>query len=212
VTLQVSYPPALVRHLQPERRHFEVELWVPDIASFEMALRLNAPGGIEISWVSPPPKEGKSYVFESADLPRRAAAFALDIAFAFLLTTTAAAVLFASGVPNAAWAWFGFPGVWLMYTWAANALGQSEGKRIMKLRVESQSGGPPGLWRGLRRTIGQLIIGLPLVISYLWVLTNPERRGLHDLLAGTRVVRPVRRTVSQPAAGLASDTWKASGP
>jgi len=204
-----------VRHLQPERRHFEVELWVPDIASFEMALRLNAPGGIEISWV-PPPKEVESYVSEAAAVPRRAAAFALDIAFAFLLTTTAAAVLFASGAPNAAWAWFGFPGVWFLYTWAANALGQSEGKRIMKVRVEALSGGPPGLWRGLRRTIGQLIIGLPLVISYLWVLTNPERRGLHDLVADTRVVAVVRHAgrheALRPAAGLASDTWKASGP
>jgi uncharacterized RDD family membrane protein YckC len=80
------------------------------------------------------------------------------------------------------------------------------------LWVEALSGEPPGLRRGLLRTVGQLAIGLTLGGGYLWVLTNAERRGLHDLLAGTRVVRGVRRQAVPGFADLASRTQQASSP
>ena len=212
VTLQIRHPPALVRQLPPERHHFEVHMRLADVRSFEMALRLYAPGHVKISWVPASPREEESYVFEAAGFLPRAIAFILDIAFSLMLVVTAAAMLFAGGVSGIG-AWLGSPAVWFLYTWAANALGQSEGKRITKLWVVSAAGGPPGLWPGLRRALAQLAMSLTLGIGYLWMLTNPERRGLHDLLAGTRVVRVVRRhAVPQATTPFARGTQEACNP
>jgi len=214
VKLRVRYPLALVKDLPPEKHHYVVTEWLADPQSFETALRLYVPSHIRISWVSPAPEEDERDVFEAtAGVLRRATAFVLDAAFAFLLTMTTSMVLLIGGVVEDGWVWFGSPAIWFLYTWAANALGQSEGKRITKLRVEAVSGEPPGLWRGLRRTLAQLATGLTLGIGYLWVLTNRERRGLHDLLAGTRVVGTVRRQAPpQPAAALSSHPQKARTP
>lgn len=61
-------------------------------------------------------------------------------------------------------------------------LGFSIGKRLAGLRVEGHDGGPIGVPRALLRTFL-----LSLVIPAL-VMTD-ERRGLHDLAAGSRVIR-----------------------
>jgi uncharacterized RDD family membrane protein YckC len=61
-------------------------------------------------------------------------------------------------------------------------LGYSIGKRIVGLRVEGPDGGPIGMLRALLRTFL-----LSLVIPAL--VMNDERRGLHDIAAGSRVIR-----------------------
>ena len=60
-------------------------------------------------------------------------------------------------------------------------LGFSIGKRITGLRVEGPDGRPIGVPRALLRTFL-----LALVIPAL--VMNDERRGLHDIAAGSRVV------------------------
>ena len=209
----VRYPPALVKDLPPEKHYYAVSVWVADPHSFETALRLHAPSHVKISWVSRSLEELDVYVFDlPASFLRRTTAFALDAAFAFLLIMTTSVILLIGDVVRDGWVWFGSPAIWFLYTWTANALGQSEGKRVTGLRVEALSGGPPGVWPGLRRTVGQLAIDFTWGIGYLWVLTNPERRGLHDLLAGTRVVRAVPRQAVSQAANLAPQSQKAVGP
>ena len=60
-------------------------------------------------------------------------------------------------------------------------LGFSIGKRVMGLRVINSDGNPIGLWRaGLRTAL------LTLVLPAL-VMTE-DKRGLHDLAAGSKVV------------------------
>lgn len=61
-------------------------------------------------------------------------------------------------------------------------LGFSIGKRMTGLRVEGPDGGPIGLMRALLRTF-LLALVIPAVVM------TDERRGLHDVLAGSRVVR-----------------------
>ena len=60
-------------------------------------------------------------------------------------------------------------------------LGFSIGKRLVGLRVEGPDGGPIGVLRALLRTL-LLSLVLPALVM------NDDRRGLHDIAAGSRVV------------------------
>lgn len=61
-------------------------------------------------------------------------------------------------------------------------LGRSIGKRALGMRVEDVNGQPIGVPRALLRTL-LLSIVLPAVVM------TDDKRGLHDLAAGSRVVR-----------------------
>ena len=61
-------------------------------------------------------------------------------------------------------------------------LGASIGKRLLGLRVENSAGGPIGIPRAVVRT-ALLSIVLPAVVM------TEDKRGLHDLAAGSRVVK-----------------------
>jgi uncharacterized RDD family membrane protein YckC len=66
--------------------------------------------------------------------------------------------------------------------------GATPGKFMMGLRVVAVSGEKIGFGRALLRWIGEFVSGLTLGIGYLMVIWHPERRALHDLIAGTKVV------------------------
>ncbi|MEZ4449003.1 MAG: RDD family protein [Nannocystaceae bacterium] len=73
----------------------------------------------------------------------------------------------------------------LVGTW-----GGTVGKLILGLRVVRYSDGgrvPYGL--ALGRSLAQLISGLFLLLGYLWIALTPSKRGWHDYLCDTRVVR-----------------------
>ncbi|MEO6605736.1 MAG: RDD family protein [Aeromicrobium sp.] len=59
-------------------------------------------------------------------------------------------------------------------------VGFTIGKRVMKLKVENPAGKPIGIPRALVRT-ALLSIVLPAIVM------NEDKRGLHDLAAGSRV-------------------------
>ncbi len=61
-------------------------------------------------------------------------------------------------------------------------VGRSIGKRLLGMRVENPAGRPIGVPRALVRT-ALLSLVLPAI-----VLTD-DKRGLHDLAAGSRVIR-----------------------
>jgi len=61
-------------------------------------------------------------------------------------------------------------------------LGFSIGKRIMGLRVENPAGRPIGVPRAVVRSV-LLSLVLPAIVM------TDDKRGLHDLAAGSRVVR-----------------------
>ena len=65
-------------------------------------------------------------------------------------------------------------------------LGRSIGKHLMGLRLENASGRPIGIPRAVLRML-LLSIVIPAVVM------TDDKRGLHDLAAGSRVVRePVK--------------------
>lgn len=61
-------------------------------------------------------------------------------------------------------------------------VGFSIGKRIMGLRIINPDGLPIGIWRALLRTL-LLSLVVPAIVM------TEDKRGLHDLAAGSKVVR-----------------------
>lgn len=67
--------------------------------------------------------------------------------------------------------------------------GRTLGKRLVGVRVVGASGEPIGYPRALGRVLALALAALPLGLGLLVAAGRRDRRGLHDLLAGTRVVR-----------------------
>jgi uncharacterized RDD family membrane protein YckC len=67
--------------------------------------------------------------------------------------------------------------------------GQTLGKRLLGARVIDEGGGPIGYLRALGRCVATVVAALPIGIGLAIAGLRRDRRGLHDLLAGTRVVR-----------------------
>ena len=70
--------------------------------------------------------------------------------------------------------------------------GQTPGSWIMGIRVVALGGGPLGVPRCLLRLFGCLLSTLPVYLGFLWIL-GPQRRGWHDILAGTEVLYVARQ-------------------
>lgn len=67
--------------------------------------------------------------------------------------------------------------------------GQTPGKMLVGLAVVREDGAAIGYGRAFLRWMAYLLAALPLGLGLLVALFHPRRRGLHDLLAGTSVVR-----------------------
>jgi len=67
--------------------------------------------------------------------------------------------------------------------------GQTIGMRAWRLRVVSSEDAALTGARALARFGASLLSLIVLGIGFLWCLFEPERRGWHDLLVGSRVVR-----------------------
>jgi uncharacterized RDD family membrane protein YckC len=77
-----------------------------------------------------------------------------------------------------------------LYFFIFHALrGQTPGKRLMHLRVIDGYGRRPSLGRALARTAAYLPSALLLALGFVWIGFDREKRGLHDWLADTYVIR-----------------------
>ena len=63
------------------------------------------------------------------------------------------------------------------------------GKRPFNLRVVKADGGRCGFWRALARESAKFFSAAILGVGYLMVAFRDDRRGLHDLIAGTAVIK-----------------------
>jgi uncharacterized RDD family membrane protein YckC len=63
------------------------------------------------------------------------------------------------------------------------------GKMACGLKVVRADGGPVSYWRAFGRYFGEMLSGLILYIGYIMVAFDEEKRGLHDRICDTRVVR-----------------------
>ena len=76
------------------------------------------------------------------------------------------------------------------YLVAFTAGGQTIGKMVAGIRVvQSDSAASLDLGRAFLRTLVWGVLALPAGLGFLTALFSRDRRGLHDRLAGTRVVR-----------------------
>jgi uncharacterized RDD family membrane protein YckC len=66
--------------------------------------------------------------------------------------------------------------------------GASPGKRIMGLRLIGVDGAAPGLGRSITRYFTMTLLGSLFGMTWWPVLVRPDRRAIHDLVAGTQVV------------------------
>ena len=79
---------------------------------------------------------------------------------------------------------------WL-YFWLFTGLkGQTPGKMAVGIKVVDARGEKPGLGvAALREILGKLISGLIFCLGYLLIAIDKEKRGFHDDIAGTHVVK-----------------------
>lgn len=81
--------------------------------------------------------------------------------------------------------------------------GQTLGKWATGLRIERREGGPLDWWRVLlRHFVGYPLSLLTLGIGFLVAAFNAQNRALHDLIAGTVVVRDVGQRHARRPGGV----------
>jgi len=67
--------------------------------------------------------------------------------------------------------------------------GATPGKMIFGLRVVRPDGGPISLGRAIGRYFAKMLSAIILGIGYIMAAFDNEKRGLHDILADTRVIK-----------------------
>lgn len=78
--------------------------------------------------------------------------------------------------------------VYVLYFWVTR--GATPGKMALGLQIVTAPGDRPiGAIQAARRLAGYLVSGLLFGLGFLMIAFSGERRGLHDRVAGTRVVR-----------------------
>jgi len=92
--------------------------------------------------------------------------------------------------------------LYLVLFWTTT--GQTLGLRLVRARVIDAYGDAPSLGRAVVRLIALLLSIACFCLGWLWTGFSREKRGLHDLLAGTWVVRAAPETVARPAVGATS--------
>lgn len=78
----------------------------------------------------------------------------------------------------------------LAYTvgfWTAQ--GATPGKMAVGIEITTAAGEPIGFGTALLRYIGYLASTITLLIGYLMIAFTPQKRGLHDYIAGTVVIK-----------------------
>ncbi len=68
------------------------------------------------------------------------------------------------------------------------SFGATFGKMVVGAKITCLDGSPPGYGRALLRSLAARFVEMTLCVGYIPILVRPDKRGLHDLLAGTRVV------------------------
>ncbi|HOB52767.1 MAG TPA: RDD family protein [Acidobacteriota bacterium] len=78
--------------------------------------------------------------------------------------------------------------------------GQTIGKKMLGAKIVGKDFEKAGVGKILlREIIGRMVCGLTASIGYLIILFNPQRRGLHDMIGGTVVLRK-QKAAETPAA------------
>ncbi len=78
----------------------------------------------------------------------------------------------------------------LYYVLFTGLRGQTPGKMLVGIQVVTSNGEAPGIARAaLREVLGKFISTIVILLGYIWVAFDPEKRAWHDKLAGTYVIK-----------------------
>lgn len=89
----------------------------------------------------------------------------------------------------------GLNGVSLLVTWLYYALCESSswqgtvGKKVCGLRVTDMNGSQINFGKATGRHFGKILSGLILGIGFIMIAFTEQKQGLHDIMAGTLVLR-----------------------
>jgi uncharacterized RDD family membrane protein YckC len=68
-------------------------------------------------------------------------------------------------------------------------LGATPGKMALGLKVVQPGGGPVSLGRAIGRYFAKILSYMILFIGYIMIGFDPEKRGMHDMICDTRVIK-----------------------
>lgn len=124
---------------------------------------------------------------EQADFMTRAIAIIIDAVILAVVTRVIAIVPILGALAGLVLPW-----VYYVYCWSYDnpigLRGQTVGKKAMKIRVVMDDGSNLTLQQAVIRCVGYLATGLTLGLGCLLAL-RPDRKALHDIIAGTKVVK-----------------------
>ena len=142
--------------------------------------------------------------FEPASLFTRCAAFCYDLLLLVGLVasfTLLAVLLHGEAIaPGSLWfqaALLAIITVFFCGFWAHG--GQTLGMRAWRIRVVGQDGTPLSWPRAVLRFAAGVVALLPLGLGLWWGIFDAQRRGWHDRLTNTRVVRVQSRAATSPS-------------
>jgi uncharacterized RDD family membrane protein YckC len=145
-------------------------------------------------WTSPEPIPGPAPGVAFADPGPRLIAYIIDIVITFLIVIVLVilGVLLAATLPILAILPFLavviIPLIYFPYYWAKD--GQTPGMKQMGIRVvRDADGGPITMGSAILRLVGYWVSGAVFYLGYIWIFIDKRRRGWHDLIAGTVVVK-----------------------
>jgi len=76
------------------------------------------------------------------------------------------------------------------FPWFWSRTGATPGMKAMGLKVvRDADGGPISTGQAVLRLVGYWISGAVFYLGYIWILVDKRRRGWHDLIAGTVVIK-----------------------
>lgn len=80
------------------------------------------------------------------------------------------------------------PLVYFPYYWQRS--GQTPGMRMTGIKVVRDSDGGPITWGpAILRLIGYWVNSIVFYIGFIWIFVDKRKRGWHDLIAGTVVIK-----------------------
>ena len=170
----------------------------PGAAGAPVAVQPGDPWGAPV-WVAEPRPAGipDATAAVAAGIQRRFVALVLDLFVVAILWAigTQLAIGFARRAPRLDLVAQALGRAWQLVVPAAyfvlghGTAGQTLGKRLLGVRVLDEGGAPVGYLRALGRFVATIVAALPFGLGLVMAGLRRDRRGLHDLLAGTRVVR-----------------------
>ncbi len=85
-----------------------------------------------------------------------------------------------------------FPAVAVILFWVAKQA--TPGKMAISAKiVDAKTGNAPGTGQLIGRYLGYYLSLIPIGLGYIWVAFDERKQGWHDKLAGTVVVRKMKR-------------------